>query len=63
MLALHYWLLFILDARLLFAVFRRWRDMNTTVVVCDKKGGRGGCSNGDDDQVENDAEEGGAQIV
>lgn len=40
MLALHYWLLLILDARLLMAVFRRWRDMTTRVVVCDKDGKR-----------------------
>lgn len=38
MLALHYWLLLVLDARLLFAVFRKWRDMNTTVVVCARDG-------------------------
>lgn len=37
-LALHYWLLLILDARLLMAVFRRWRDVTTKIVVCDKDG-------------------------
>lgn len=36
MLGIHYCLLLLLDARLLLAVFRRWRVATTKVVVCDK---------------------------
>lgn len=36
LLALHYCLLLVLDARLLLAVFRRWRKVTTKVVVCER---------------------------
>ena len=38
MLALHYRLLIILDARTVFSVIRRWRDKNTKIIVCDQNG-------------------------
>lgn len=57
-LALHYWLLLILDARLLMAVFRRWRDMTTKIVVCDKNGSSQLPTSTNDEGSDNDSVDG-----